>query len=57
MSKKLGTLSAKIIQKLSKEWNIPINFIFMCWPRDDFPYEVSELGGVRLIKQLKKITK
>lgn len=44
-----GTFGPKIIQKLSKQWNIPVNFMFIGSPGDDFPYEVSELGGVRLI--------
>lgn len=44
-----GTFGPKMIQKLSKEWNIPVNFMFIGSPGDDFPYEVSELGGVRLI--------
>lgn len=44
-----GTFGPKIIQKLSKQWNIPVNFMFIGSSGDDFPYEVSELGGVRLI--------
>lgn len=44
-----GEFGPKIIQKLSKDWDIPINFMFIGSPDDEFPYEVSELGGVRLI--------
>ena len=44
-----GEFGPKIIRKLSKDWNIPINFMFIGSPDDKFPYEVSELGGVRLI--------
>ena len=38
-----------LITKLSKEWNIPINFMFIGSPGDRFPYKIEELGGVRLI--------
>ena len=38
-----------LIQKLSKEWNIPVNFMFIGSPGDRFPYKIEELGGVRLI--------
>jgi hypothetical protein len=39
----------ELINKLSKEWNIPINFMFIGSPGDHFPYKVEDLGGVRLI--------
>ncbi|MDO6759165.1 APC family permease [Tamlana sp. 2_MG-2023] len=39
----------ELINKLSKEWNIPINFMFIASPGDRFPYKVEDLGGVRLI--------
>ena len=39
----------ELINKLSKEWDIPINFMFIGSPGDHFPYKVEELGGVRLI--------
>ena len=38
-----------MIKKLSNDWGIPINFMFMGSPHDGFSYEISELGGVRLI--------
>jgi amino acid transporter len=38
-----------LINRLSKEWNIPINFMFIGSPGDRFPYKIEELGGVRLI--------
>lgn len=41
--------SPKLIQQLSEEWNIPINFMFIGSPGNRFPYDVEELGGVRLI--------
>ena len=44
-----GTFTPEIIRKLSKKWNIPINFMFIGSPSDKFPYKIEELGGVRLI--------
>lgn len=37
------------IKRLSEEWNIPINFMFISSPNDRFSHRVSDLGGVRLI--------
>jgi len=39
----------KLIKRLSKEWDIPVNFMFIGSPGDHFPYRLEELGGVRLI--------
>lgn len=39
----------ELINRLSKEWGIPINFMFIASPGDHFPYAVEDLGGVRLI--------
>lgn len=39
----------ELIDRLSKEWKIPINFMFIGSPGDRFPYKIEELGGVRLI--------
>ncbi|WP_285547159.1 APC family permease, partial [Dyadobacter frigoris] len=44
-----GIFGPQIIQRLSREWNIPINFMFISSPSDRFSHHVSELGGVRLI--------
>ncbi len=44
-----GTFGPEIIQRLSEEWNIPINFMFIGSPSDRFSHRVSDLGGVRLI--------
>ena len=44
-----GAFGPKIIEELSKKWNIPINFMFIGSPSHLFAHEVSELGGVRLI--------
>ncbi|MDB2607121.1 APC family permease, partial [Zobellia sp.] len=39
----------KLIHRLSKQWKIPINFMFIGSPGITFPYKIEELGGVRLI--------
>lgn len=44
-----GVFGPEIIDRLSNEWNIPKNFMFIGSPGDRFSYRVSELGGVRLI--------
>jgi hypothetical protein len=44
-----GVFGPEIINKLSKEWNIPQNFMFIGSPSDRFPHRLSDLGGVRLI--------
>ncbi len=43
------TFGPGLVKELSKEWNIPINFMFIGSPGDHFPYRLEELGGVRLI--------
>lgn len=44
-----GKFGPTLIEKLSKQWNIPQNFMFIGSPGDHFPYRIEELGGVRLI--------
>ena len=44
-----GEFGPEIISKLSKEWKIPPNFMFIGSPGDQFPYKLADLGGVRLI--------
>ena len=44
-----GEFGPGIINKLSREWNIPQNFMFIGSPGDHFPHRISDLGGVRLI--------
>lgn len=44
-----GEFGPKLIKKLSKEWGIPTNFMFIASPGDHFLYGLAELGGVRLI--------
>ncbi len=46
---KIGKFGPKLIEQLSKKWDIPINFMFIGSPSDKFPYRLDELGGVRLI--------
>ena len=44
-----GTFSPELIQKLSRDWGIPVNFMFLGSPGDHFLYGLAELGGGRLI--------
>jgi len=44
-----GRFGPELIKKLSREWSIPPNFMFIGSPGDRFPYRIEELGGVRLI--------
>ena len=44
-----GTFAPELIENLSKEWNVPVNFMFIGSPGDHFPFRIEELGGVRLI--------
>jgi len=44
-----GIFGPEIIDKLSKEWNVPHNFMFIGSPSDRFPHRLEDLGGVRLI--------
>ena len=44
-----GKFGPELIDRLSREWDIPKNFMFIGSPGDRFPYQISELGGVRLI--------
>jgi len=44
-----GEFGPELIEKLSKKWRIPTNFMFIGSPGDHFPYRLEELGGVRLI--------
>ncbi|MBL0744172.1 APC family permease [Chryseolinea lacunae] len=44
-----GSFTPELVRSLSKNWNIPINFMFIASPGNRFPYKVAELGGVRLI--------
>lgn len=44
-----GKFGPELIDRLSEEWNVPKNFMFIGSPTGKFPYRISELGGVRLI--------
>ena len=44
-----GKFGPEKIRELSKRWNIPVNFMFIGAPGEDFPYKVQQLGEVRLI--------
>ncbi len=44
-----GIFGPDLISKLSDEWKIPKNFMFIGSPGDKFSYRVADLGGVRLI--------
>ena len=44
-----GKFGPDLISRLSEEWKIPVNFMFIGSPGDHFPYRIEELGGVRLI--------
>jgi amino acid transporter len=44
-----GTFSPELIERLSRDWRIPKNYMFIGSPTGRFPYRISELGGVRLI--------
>jgi len=44
-----GVFGPEIIDKLSVQWGIPKNFMFIGSPGDRFSYRVADLGGVRLI--------
>ncbi len=46
---KTGEFGPDLIQQLSKEWGIPVNFMFISSPSDRFTHRVEDLGGVRLI--------
>ena len=44
-----GVFGPEMVNKLSEEWNIPHNFMFIGSPSGRFPHQLSDLGGVRLI--------
>ncbi|OCK51427.1 MULTISPECIES: APC family permease [unclassified Chryseobacterium] len=45
----IGEFTPELVEKLSNDWNIPKNFMFISSPGEKFSYRVDELGGVRLI--------
>ncbi|GGG50487.1 APC family permease [Bizionia arctica] len=44
-----GQFDPEKIKELSKKYHIPVNFMFIGSPGDNFPYKIQELGDVRLI--------
>jgi hypothetical protein len=44
-----GTFGPQLIQRLSLEWHVPTNLMFIGSPRGKLTYGLAELGGVRLI--------
>ena len=44
-----GQFGPELIQELSHRWNIPKNLMFIGSPGGRLPYDLGELGGVRLI--------
>lgn len=44
-----GEFGPELINRLSKDWNIPTNFMFISAPGNKFPYKISDMNGVRLI--------
>ncbi|OMP30855.1 MULTISPECIES: APC family permease [Mangrovimonas] len=47
--KEEGHFGPAKIKELSKRWNIPVNFMFIGTPGENFKYRVQELGDVRVI--------
>lgn len=45
----LGSFSPRLIQRLSREWGIPVNYMFIGSPEGRLDYDLADLGGVRLI--------
>jgi len=44
-----GNFGPELIDELSRKWKIPKNYMFISSFGKDFHYQISELGGVRLI--------
>jgi len=44
-----GTFSPALIDRLSDEWKIPKNLMFIGSHGEKFKYDQATLGGVRLI--------
>ena len=44
-----GSFAPELIENLSEQWKVPINFMFIGSPGDQFPFRLEELGGVRVI--------
>ncbi|MCC6590218.1 MAG: APC family permease [Bryobacterales bacterium] len=44
-----GKFGPQLIEKLSRRLRVPKNYMFISTPGDQFPHNIAELGGVRLI--------
>jgi len=44
-----GKFGPELIERLSQEWGIAKNYMFIGSPTGRFPYRLADLGGVRLI--------
>jgi hypothetical protein len=44
-----GEFGPDLIEKLSKEWHVPSNLMFIGSPEGSFRHSLADLGGVRLI--------
>ena len=44
-----GTFTPELIDELSREWDIPKNFMFIGSPTGHLMYGLAELGGVRVV--------
>jgi hypothetical protein len=44
-----GAFGPELIRRLSEQWRIPTNLMFIGSPGERFPYRLADLGGVRLI--------
>ncbi len=45
----VDTFGPDLLRRLSREWDIPLNFMFIGSPGDRFPHQLAALGGVRLV--------
>lgn len=44
-----GDFSPELIRALSGRLKVPVNYMFISTPGDQFPHNIAELGGVRVI--------
>lgn len=44
-----GRFSPELVEAISKEMGVPQNYMFMGTPGEQFPHNLGDLGGVRLI--------
>ncbi len=47
--KRKGTFGPELIEDISREYQIPTNYMFIGAPGSHFPHRISTLGGVRVI--------